>query len=87
MSPYTDTVPEFMNSRSLTKLGNNVCGLRQRRGLTQASLAEKAGVSRQWIISLERAKTRGLELGALLRVLDALDVSLYLRDDLEGLAG
>ncbi|MDR0960030.1 MAG: helix-turn-helix domain-containing protein [Propionibacteriaceae bacterium] len=80
-------MPEFMNSRSLTKLGNNVCGLRQRRGLTQASLAEKAGVSRQWIISLERAKTRGLELGALLRVLDALDVSLYLRDDLEGLAG
>ncbi|MDR0958839.1 MAG: helix-turn-helix domain-containing protein [Propionibacteriaceae bacterium] len=77
-------MPEFMNSRSLTKLGNNVRGLRQRRGLTQATLAEKAGVSRQWIISLERAQTRGLELGTLLRVLDALDVSLYLRDDLEG---
>lgn len=83
LSSYPDTMTAFTNTRSLPKLGSTVRGLRLRRGLTQAELAERAGVSRQWIVSLEQGRTRGMEIGLVLRVLDSLDASLYVRDDLE----
>jgi HTH-type transcriptional regulator/antitoxin HipB len=52
--------------------------IRQRRldlGLTQLELAERVGVSRQWIVDVERGKSRA-ELGLVLRALEALDVRL-----------
>jgi len=51
--------------------------------MTQAALAESAGVSRRSLISLEAGKTSGMEIGLLMRVLDALDASLYIHDDLD----
>ncbi|KGM13420.1 helix-turn-helix domain-containing protein [Cellulomonas bogoriensis] len=71
----------LLNARSLTKLGTAVKALRLRRGWTQAELAEKAQVSRQWLVALEGSRTRGLEVGRLMRTLDALDASLMIRDD------
>lgn len=71
----------LINARSLTKLGLAVRALRQRRTWSQAELAAKAHVSRQWIIALEGGKTEGMEIGRLMRVLDALDASLMVRDD------
>ncbi|MFT3877552.1 MAG: helix-turn-helix transcriptional regulator [Propioniciclava sp.] len=81
MSSYPDIVSEFLNARSLTRLAQMMKALRLRRGLTQAELAAKAQVSRQWLIALESKPPAGLEVGRLMRVLDALDASLYLRDD------
>ncbi|MGE3669402.1 MAG: helix-turn-helix domain-containing protein [Polyangiaceae bacterium] len=52
--------------------------VRQRRrdlGLTQAAVAERAGVRRLWIHSLEHGKST-VELGLVLRVLKALELSL-----------
>lgn len=49
---------------------------RQRRrelGLDQASLAQRAGVSRKWVIDFEKGKPR-VELNLVLRVLKALDL-------------
>lgn len=69
-----------LNARSLTRLGAAVRRLRMERGLSQAGLAEAAGVSRQWIINLEQARTEGLEIGRLMKVLDELDASLAVRD-------
>ncbi|MCR6705673.1 MULTISPECIES: helix-turn-helix transcriptional regulator [unclassified Cellulomonas] len=69
-------------ARSLTRLGSAVRRLRNDRGLTQAQLAEAADVSRAWLIDVERGDRPGLELARLLRVLDALDASLMIRDDL-----
>ena len=71
----------FINARSLPKLGLAVRTLRQRRTWSQAELAAKAHVSRQWIIALENGQTEGMEVGRLMRVLDALDASLMVRDD------
>ena len=71
----------LINARSLAKLGLAVRTLRQRRTWSQAELAAKAQVSRQWIIALEGGQTEGMEIGRLMRVLDALDASLMLRDD------
>jgi HTH-type transcriptional regulator/antitoxin HipB len=54
-------------------------GQRLAAGLTQAQLAAGAGVSRQWISELERGKPTA-ELGLVLAVLDALGLSLEVRD-------
>lgn len=71
------------NVRSLPRLGVAVRGLRRDRGLTQAALADAAGISRRSLISLEAGRTMGMEIGLLMRVLDALDASLYIHDDLD----
>lgn len=52
--------------------------IRQRRkdlDLDQAGLARRVGVSRQWIIEVERGKP-GAEVGLVLRTLKALGVAL-----------
>jgi HTH-type transcriptional regulator/antitoxin HipB len=56
--------------------------IRQRRldlGLSQLELAQRVGVSRQWIVDVERGKPRA-ELGLVLRALDALDAGLRASD-------
>ena len=82
MSAYSDIV--FHNARSGRKLAAVVRGLRVQRGLTQDQLAKRARVSRQWVVAIESAKHPRAELGLVMRVLDALDASLYVRDDLSG---
>ena len=52
--------------------------IRERRrslGLDQRALAERVGVSRKWIVSVEKGKQRA-EVGLLLRTLRALDLVL-----------
>ncbi len=44
-------------------------------GLSQAELAQRAGVSRKWVYEFEAGKQHA-ELGYFLRVLDALDLQL-----------
>lgn len=61
-------------------LGGLLRGERVSQGLTQASLAERAGVSRAWLAKVE-AGHRGLELEQLLRLLDALGITMMLRTD------
>lgn len=84
MSTYHDSMTDsgtLLNARSLPRLGTAVRTLRTRRGWTQVDLAERAGVSRQWLIKLEAGRTAGLEVGMILQVLDSLDASLMVRDD------
>lgn len=85
VSSYHDIVNaggDLLNARSLPRLGRAVRRLRLGRGLSQSELADRAGVSRQWVIGLEQGQTEGLEVGRLMRVLDELDASLTIRDDL-----
>jgi len=52
--------------------------IRQRRhelGLSQLEVAERVGVSRQWVVDVERGKPRA-ELALVLRTLDVLEVRL-----------
>jgi transcriptional regulator with XRE-family HTH domain len=71
----------ILNARSLPLLGQAIRSLRLDRHLTQAQLAARADVSRQWVVAVERGDTRGAEVGLVMRVLDALDASLTVRDD------
>ena len=48
---------------------------RKKRGWTQAELAKHSGVSRDWVIGLEKAKPT-LELSLVLRTLKALQINL-----------
>lgn len=67
MSTYAD----IMIVRTTRDLGAAVRDARLRLGWTQAELADRIGVSRQWVISLERGKASA-EVGAALRAIAAL---------------
>jgi HTH-type transcriptional regulator/antitoxin HipB len=66
-----------MAIRSIHDLAAAVRGRRTDMGLSQAELAGRSGVSRKWIYEFEAGKPTA-ELGLLLRVLDALGLSIDL---------
>ena len=75
MSTYAD----IMVVRTARDLGAAVRDARLRRGWTQAELADRINVSRQWVISLERGKATA-ELGTALRAITALGLIADLVD-------
>lgn len=62
------------------KLGATIKAERTRLGLSQHELAARSGVSRSWLAKLE-AGHRGAEFEQILRLLEALGISLILRSD------
>ena len=65
--------------RTPADLGAAIRDRRRQLGLDQATLAERAGVSRQWVIAIEQGRSRA-ELGLVLRALAALGLHLDMRD-------
>lgn len=63
----------------LTELGRQVAYTRRQRGLSQSELAEAVGLSRQTISSLERGDISDLGVRKVLRLLEALDLTLVVR--------
>ena len=68
-----------MLTRTPADLGAFIRERRTKLGLDQRSLAQKVGISRKWIIEIEKGKPRA-EIGLILRTLKALGVSLELSD-------
>jgi HTH-type transcriptional regulator/antitoxin HipB len=64
--------------RSPRDLGLTIRDRRKQLGLDQAELAQRAGVSRQWVVEIESGKARAA-LGLVLRTLRALDLVLDAR--------
>jgi HTH-type transcriptional regulator/antitoxin HipB len=64
-----------MRIRTPRELGAVLRDQRSRLDLSQVELSEKAGVSRKWVVEMERGKARA-ELTLVLRVLDALGLVL-----------
>ncbi|MFJ2621010.1 helix-turn-helix domain-containing protein [Glutamicibacter sp. NPDC087344] len=60
------------------ELGSFVHDARIKLGLTQEALADRAGVSRKWLIGLEQGVRTRAEFGKILDTLEALGVSLTL---------
>ena len=86
MTPF-DNITEFlylvismrhadraMKIRTPLEVGLVIRERRRELNLTQAELAYKIGVGRQWISAVERGKS-GAELGLVLRALRALDLA------------
>lgn len=63
--------------RTPKDLGAVIRERRRELGWDQQALANKIGVSRQWVIEIEKGKPRA-EVGLVLRALDALGVPLSL---------
>lgn len=63
--------------RTPRELGATIRDHRRQQGLDQQELASKIGVSRQWVVEVEKGKPRA-EVGLVLRALDALGVTLSL---------
>jgi HTH-type transcriptional regulator/antitoxin HipB len=64
-----------MRIRTPADLGALIRDSRTKLGLAQKSLADKAGVSRQWIVEVEKGKPRAA-IGLLLRTIGALSIAL-----------
>jgi transcriptional regulator with XRE-family HTH domain len=80
MFTYVDTM-DHLNARTVALLGKGVRQLRGSRGLKQAELAERAGVSRTWLSQLESGTQRNAELASVLSVLEVLGARLTLTLD------
>lgn len=61
--------------RAPTDLGAVIRDRRKQLGMGQAVLAAQIGVSRQWVVAVERGHSRA-ELGLILRALDTLNIQL-----------
>src|ERR1700722_16565936 len=64
-----------MRIRTPADLGALIRDHRTRLGLDQKSLAEKVGVSRQWIVDVEKGKRRA-KIGVLARPFGAIGIPL-----------
>ena len=63
----------------VAELGRQVALVRRQRKLSQTELATAVGLSRQTISSLERGDISDLGLRKVLRLLEALDLTLVVR--------
>jgi transcriptional regulator with XRE-family HTH domain len=70
--------------RTVLQVGGAVRQARLDAGLTQAQLAVMAGVSRRWIIMLERGENRGAEFTKVTRTLAELGKSLMVVEAPQG---
>ena len=70
-----DDIGAIMQIRTPLDLGLTIRDKRRKLKLSQNELARKAGVGRQWVVAIERGKSRA-ELGLVLRTLAALDLPL-----------
>lgn len=68
-----------MRLRTATDIGAAIRHRRRSLGLDQATLAKKVGVSRQWIVEMERGKPRAA-LRLVLRTLEVLGIVLRTAD-------
>jgi HTH-type transcriptional regulator/antitoxin HipB len=75
MLPIADATPGKMFIRTPKELGALIRDRRKRLGLDQSELAVKVGVSRQWIIEIEKGKPRAA-VGLVFRTLEALGVKV-----------
>ena len=69
-----------MHLRTTADLGALIRHHRIKLGLNQSSLAKKVGVSRQWLVELEKGKPRA-DVGLVLRTLRALGLLLEVEED------
>lgn len=68
-----------MRVRTPQDIGLTIRDRRLELGLDQAELAERIGVSRQWLVEIEKGKPRA-EIGLVLRTLRELELDVWVGD-------
>jgi HTH-type transcriptional regulator/antitoxin HipB len=79
MAPNDDTEESKMNIRTATDLGLVLKEQRRKLGLSQRQVADRIGVSRQWLVDIEKGKPRA-EVGLILKAAATLGLQLTSRD-------
>ena len=70
---------KFDNSREFTELGMAIAFYRKYRGLSQEQLAERIGISRNHLSSIEVPNVdRGVSMDAVFSIAKALNIDAYL---------
>jgi HTH-type transcriptional regulator/antitoxin HipB len=82
MSPIIDIEEANMRIRTPRDIGLVIRERRRALGLEQQGLADRVGVSRQWIVGVEKGKQRA-DAGLLLKTLTSLGLVLVVREDRE----
>lgn len=77
--PLLEGTNEAMRLRTARDLGPILRENRRRKGWSQTDLAEKVGVSRQWVSLVETGKT-SVEFDLVLAVLRALGFQIQIRE-------
>lgn len=77
MSLIANMAPRMQIIKTPADLGQIIRSRRKELRLNQAQLAAQIGVSRQWLIDIEKGKSRA-ELGLILRAIYALGLSMHL---------
>ena len=65
---------------NLTEIGHSILRSRKAHGLTQLSLADRAGVSRYTVVKLENGKVADIQFKILAAILSELRLSLTVTD-------
>lgn len=65
--------------KDIDSLGPLLRALRKSAGLTQAQVAQAAGLSRQRLVGIESGQAANIELNTLIKLLDALGAQLSVR--------
>ncbi|MGV1003691.1 MAG: helix-turn-helix domain-containing protein [Candidatus Nanopelagicales bacterium] len=73
-----ETSPRYGPCRVTSQLGDALRSARRDAGLTQAQLADRAGVSRQWVNGVENNDMASPDLAKLMRVFGVLGVEVLL---------
>lgn len=69
----------YENIENYTELGMNIAYFRKKTGLTQEQLAEKVGISRSHLSSIEAPNiVKPLSIELLFKIANALDVKPYM---------
>jgi HTH-type transcriptional regulator / antitoxin HipB len=69
---------------STAQLGAVIRHARARQGISQADLAARAGVERQWVVLFENGRAPGASMSTVIRVLDELGLRLTVEPAPEG---
>jgi HTH-type transcriptional regulator/antitoxin HipB len=85
-SAIADRASDMIPVRNLKDLGAVIRERRRQLGLDQRALAERVGVSRQWIVEVEHGKPRAA-VGLVLQTLEALGVHLAIDEASAGRQG
>jgi transcriptional regulator with XRE-family HTH domain len=64
------------SARTPQRIGATVRALRIAHGWTQSELAERARISRRWLIDIEAGRSENARLGMTLSLLDSLGANL-----------
>lgn len=67
----------FWKIRNARELGAFIRDIRIDRNLTQHQLADRAGVSRSWLIGVEQGKRTGAEMSKIFALMRALDTTMF----------